>query len=173
MTPDYKTRKYQIISYDPHWKDQFETEASVLRSIWGDTAIAIEHIGSTAVPGLAGKPTVDVLVLVDDIASVDQFTKAMDAAGYTSLGEYVTNGARLFVKEKDNSRVVNVHVFQKDHPHVKEMLALRNYLRNHPKIVKQYSELKFDLAKKHPNDYGSYRKYKDAWMEKLQATIRP
>jgi GrpB-like predicted nucleotidyltransferase (UPF0157 family) len=96
----------------------------------------------------------------------------MKIAGYQALGEYVTEGARLFVRESGNVRNCNIHVFQKDHPHVKEMLQLRDYLRTHQDTVQEYSELKFDLAKKYSNDYGQYRKFKDEWMNKLKDKVR-
>ncbi|HQU08279.1 MAG: hypothetical protein B7X04_03690 [Parcubacteria group bacterium 21-54-25] len=168
---NYKNRKYEILPYDPTWPQQFAEHAKILKSIFADEAISIEHIGSTAVPGLAGKPTIDVLVVVDDVSVADRVKEKMETAGYHALGEYVAKGARLFVKESDNTRYCNIHVFQKDHPHVREMLGLRDYFRAHPKIVNEYSKLKTDLAAKYPNDYGEYRKYKDEWMNALKQKI--
>lgn len=167
----HKDRKYEINSYDPNWSQQFAEHAKILKSIFADEAISIEHIGSTAVPGLAGKPTIDILILVDDVIVADRLEKQMEIAGYHALGEYVTKGARLFVKESNNTRYCNIHVFQKSHPHVKEMLQLRDYFRAHPEIVTEYSKLKTDLATKYPNDYGEYRKYKDEWMNKLKQKL--
>ena len=169
---NYKNRKYEIISYDPAWVNKFETEAKILNSIFANKALSIEHIGSTSVFGLAGKPTIDILITVEDILIADQLNEQMKIAGYQALGEYVTEGARLFVRESGNVRNCNIHVFQKDHPHVKEMLQLRDYLRTHQDTVQEYSELKFDLAKKYSNDYGQYRKFKDEWMNKLKDKVR-
>lgn len=168
---NYKNRKYEILPYDPTWPKQFAAHAKILKSIFADTAISIEHIGSTAVPGLAGKPTIDILILVEDISVVEPLKEQMETAGYHALGEYVTEGALLFVKESDNIRHCNIHVFQKDHPHVKEMLELRDYFCAHPEVVNEYSKLKNDLATKYPNDYGEYRKYKDEWMNKLKQKL--
>lgn len=169
---NYKNRKYEILPYDKNWSQQFAEHAKILKSIFADKAISIEHIGSTAVPGLAGKPTIDVLILVEDISLPNEMEKQMESAGYHALGEYVTKGALLFVKESDNTRYCNIHVFQKDHSHVREMLQLRNYFRAHPEVVSEYSKLKTDLAVKYPNDYGQYRKYKDEWMNALKLKIR-
>lgn len=168
---NYKNRKYEILPYDLNWPQQFIEHAKILKSIFADKAISIEHIGSTAVPGLAGKPTIDVLVLVENISVADELKKQVEIAGYHALGEYVTEGARLFVKESDNTRYCNIHIFQKDHPHVREMLHLRDYLRTHPEVVSEYSNLKINLAIKYPNDYGEYRKYKDEWMNVLKQRI--
>ena len=77
-------------------------------------------------------------------------------------------GSRLYVKERDNTRLVNLHFFQQGHKHIDEMLGLRDYFLSHPEAVKEYSQLKFGLVKKYPDDYGSYRKYKDEWMNDLK-----
>jgi GrpB-like predicted nucleotidyltransferase (UPF0157 family) len=168
---NYKNRKYSITSYDPTWPEQFAKYAKILKGIFADKAISIEHIGSTAVPGLAGKPTIDVLVLVDDVLVADRLEKQMEFAGYHALGEYVTKGAWLFVKESENTRYCNIHVFQKDHSHVKEMLQLRDYFFAHSEVVSEYNKLKNDLVMKYSNDYGEYRKYKDEWMNKLKQKL--
>jgi GrpB-like predicted nucleotidyltransferase (UPF0157 family) len=142
-------------------------EADILKSIMKDDALAIEHIGSTAVEGLAGKPTIDVLVIVENSALVDKHLPEMIAAGYRDLGEYVLPETRLFVREEDNTRLVNVHFFLQGHPHIEEMILVREHLRNHPEEVKQYSELKQRLYQGHPDNYGAYREVKDAYMKEL------
>lgn len=172
MVTDRKHRSFSVVPYDPRWDDAFAKEKKVLKLIFGQTALSIEHIGSTAVVGLAGKPAIDVLIIVDSIEDIDVLNRDMEAADYEVLGDYVMPDARLFVKETDRVRLSNVHVFQKNHPHVKELLQLRNYLRTHPDTVAEYSRLKFELLKRYPNDYVQYRKYKDEWMEKLKREIR-
>lgn len=121
--------------------------------------------------GLAGKSTIDILVTVDNIDEVDSFNTQLESLGYLVLGEYVMQNARLFTKESNDVRLCNIHVFNKEHPHVKEMLNLRDYSRSHPSTVKEYSNLKFNLLKKYPDNYGQYRKYKDQWMNKLKEKI--
>lgn len=169
---NHKNRKYEILPYDPNWPQQFIEHAKILKSIFAEKAISIEHIGSTAIPGLAGKSTIDVLILVENVSIADDVEKQMEITGYHALGEYVTKGARLFVKESGNTRYCNIHVFQIDHSHVQEMLQLRDYFRTHPEVVSEYSKIKTDLAAKYPNDYGEYRKYKDEWMENLKKKIK-
>lgn len=169
---EYKNRKYTIEPYNSEWKKRFETETQILRPIFSDKAISIEHVGSTAVPGLAGKPTIDILITVEKIEIADELSEKIENVGYKSLGDYINKGSRLFVKEADNERLVNLHIFEANYPHVQDMVNLRNYFRSHPEVVKEYSELKFELAKKYPNDYGLYRKFKDEWMNKLKEKIK-
>ena len=171
MRAEYKDRKYTVISYDKSWPKTFANEAEKIKGIFGTDALGIEHIGSSAVQGMVGKPTIDILVLVNDVSFADKFNQQMEAVGYKAKGAYVMPGTRLFVKEKDNVVFVNTHVFQADDPHVKEMLSLRDYLRTHPETAKEYSQLKVELYKKFENDYGQYRKLKDAYMNDLKRKI--
>jgi GrpB-like predicted nucleotidyltransferase (UPF0157 family) len=165
---EYKNRKYHVQPYDPAWPKQFETDAKILKAIFGDDTVAIEHIGSTSVPGMDGKPTIDILILVDYLAVADKHVGAMKSAGYEHLVGYVSPDSVLFRQMKDNVLLSNVHVFQKAHPHVHEMLTLRDYLRSHPDEVKAYSNLKKELFEKYPDDYAAYRKLKDEYMKALK-----
>lgn len=168
---NYSDRKYTIESYNPLWKSQFEKEAEIVRNIFGTSAISIEHVGSTAVPNLSGKPTIDVLVVVNSIEEIEKFTPSMIEAGYLDKGEYITKNTRLFAREKDNERLVNIHVFPKGTPRIQQMVAVRDFLRTHPSKVEEYNELKKELYSKYPHDYRMYRKYKDEWMEKIIESV--
>ena len=170
-SPEYKDRKYKVVSYNENWPKQFAVEAEKLKSIFGMDAVGIEHIGSSAVPGMAGKPTIDILVLVNDIAVVDKYNQQMETIGYKSKGAYVMPDSRLFVKEKDNLVFVNTHFFEENHPHVKNMVGLRDYFRTQPEAVKEYSDFKVKLYNKFKNDYAQYRKLKDVYMNDLKRKI--
>ncbi len=111
-------------------------------------------------------------IVIEKIETADQLSEKIEGIGYKGLGDYTNQGSRLFIKERDGERLVNLHVFEARHPHVEEMIHLRNYFRSHPERVKEYSKLKFDLVEKYPNDYGLYRKYKDQWMNKLKETLK-
>ena len=168
---EYKNRKYNIETHDFLWPEKFELDAKKLKAIFGSDAIAVEHIGSTSVPGMDGKPTIDVLIIVNDLAITDKHVAAMGDAGYEYFPGYVSADSILFRKIKDGAILSNVHVFQKDHSHVHEMLTLRDYLRSHPEEVKVYSNIKKELFQKYPDDYAMYRKLKDEYMDDLKKRI--
>ncbi len=171
MAKDYTNRKYSIVAYNPLWAQRFNELSNVLGGIYGEYANTIEHVGSTAVPGMAGKPTIDVLIFVQDMKFADFLAEKMKQAGFENLGEYVKQGTRLFVHEVDGTRICNVHVFQKDDPKGEEMLKIRDYFLSHSGKVQEYSELKLRLFAKYPNDYATYRKYKDEWMQELADSV--
>lgn len=168
----YKGRKYSVQDYDPNWVTQYENEETALKQALGNNILSIEHIGSTSVPGLAGKPLIDILVVIQKIEEADGFESSLSLLGFDFLGQYVMEGSRLYVKEKDDTRLVNLHFYYQGHKHIYEMTGLRDYFRSHPEVVKEYSQLKFDLVKKYPEDYGAYRKYKDEWMNELKAKLK-
>lgn len=161
----YATREYDIYPYDPVWAMRFTSMAENLKKIFGEDALDIEHIGSTAVPGMGGKPTVDILVIVTDPSKLDSHKGEIETAGYTYQGQMVAEESRLYREVKNGEILANIHVFPCGHQHILEMLKLRDHLCSHPEDVKEYSELKKLLKQKYPNDYVQYRKQKDQFMD--------
>ncbi len=168
---DYKDRKYDVVAYDASWQKRFTDEAGIIRNIFGKD-IRIEHVGSTSVPGMEGKPCIDVLVILENLEVVKKHIADMENVGYTYRGAFVRDDALLFAKIEDNVLKANIHFFPEGHPHIQDMLMLRDYLRNNPKEVSEYSTLKRDLYTQYPNDYAEYRKAKDEYMEKLKERAR-
>lgn len=165
---DYKKRKYEVVKYNPNWKRRYLAEAKIIKKIFGNK-IVIEHIGSTSVPGMAGKSCIDILVIPEDMKTVKQKISLMEEAGFMYRGSFVKKNAILFTRIKNNSIKTNVHFLMRTDPHVREMLALRDYLRKSKKEVSEYSKLKTELIKKYPDNYEKYRKLKDEYMDKLKA----
>jgi len=162
----YKDRKYNVVPYDSQWPHQFELYANKIKNIFGNT-IQIEHIGSTAVPGMSGKSCIDVLVIVKNLETVGEHLKEMEQAGFEDAGQFVMKNSRLFRIMQDNSLLANIHFFPKGHPHNEEMINVRDYLRSSPNEVAAYSAMKSELYTKYSGDYAAYRKYKDEYMDAL------
>ncbi|MES2471129.1 MAG: GrpB family protein [Patescibacteria group bacterium] len=168
---EYNDRAYSIESYDPIWADQFEAEAALIRTVLGDKIVDIQHVGSTAVEGLTGKPTIDLLVTVKTIEGIDDLNAEFEKIGYDSKGDFLKMGSRLYNQDqtKDDKviRLANLHIFPADHHHAHEMIHIRDYLREHPEEVEAYNLLKSDLYQKYPEDYAAYRRYKNKFMAAL------
>ncbi len=165
-TQTYKDRKYTVVPYDAEWSEQYAVYAARIKNIFSE--IQTEHIGSTSVPGMIGKPCIDVLVLINDLGTVEDHIDDMAEAGFEYAGQFVMPDSRLFRVMRDNTLIANIHFFPPQHVHVAEMLTLRDYLRSHPEEVQAYSTLKLELHKNYPDDYASYRKYKDEYMDGLK-----
>ncbi|MBI4022690.1 GrpB family protein [Candidatus Berkelbacteria bacterium] len=172
MATEYARRKFSLQPLGPEWAEKFQHVAEHIRPAFGALWGGVEHVGSTAVPGMIGKPTLDVLVLVSDIAAIEAVVPAMEALGYEDAGAYVSPESRLFVQEHERERLINIHVFEPTHPQALDMVAVRDFLRSHPAMVQQYVAVKQQAYAEHPNDYAAYRKPKDALMVELVKQAR-
>lgn len=161
------SRAYDIYPYDPEWPRKFEIFAEQIRAIFAADVLEIEHIGSTSVPGMQGKPIIDILVVVADEERLEAHREQMEKADYWYQGEVVMGGSRLYRLMSEQRILANVHIFPKGHVHINEMLRLRDYLRTHPEDVQEYSYLKKRLKEKYPNNYPEYRKQKDEYFDNV------
>jgi GrpB-like predicted nucleotidyltransferase (UPF0157 family) len=160
------------VPYDPAWPERFRQEAQALTQALGDLIIAIHHVGSTSIPGLAAKPIVDVLVEVADIERVDDFNALLAAQRYLPKGEFGIPGRRFFIKGDEMHRTHHVHVFEAGHPDVARHLNFRDYLRAHPQEAAAYGRLKQELAQQYPHDVEAYMDGKDAMIKSLDEKAR-
>ena len=161
-------RKIEVVNYDSSWPADFEAERDVVRRALGDVATGIHHIGSTAVPGLAAKPIIDILLEVRDLAALDARNSDMEAIGYKPMGEFGIPGRRYFPKGGDN-RSHQIHAFLRGDANIDRHIAFRDYLRRHPEVAQEYAELKRRVARTCDNDLGRYCDGKDAYVKRLEA----
>ena len=98
IDPREKLRSVELSPYDAHWPQMFEKEAQALQSILGENVIHIDHIGSTAIPGIYAKPIIDMLITVKNLEAVDGLNANVESLGYTCMGEYGITGRRFYWK---------------------------------------------------------------------------
>jgi len=161
------TRTIQIVPHDPEWAALYRKEAVFLKSIFGHEMQDVHHIGSTAVPGLAAKPIIDLLVEVADIARIDAYNDRLIESGYIPKGEFGIPGRRFFIKGSEENRTHHVHVFAADSPCVAQHLVLRDYLIAHPRDAEAYGRLKEVLARQFPHDIMGYMRGKNDFIRDL------
>ena len=152
-----------IVDYDPGWPARFELERDRVRDALGAAARQIEHIGSTAVPGLAAKPIVDLLVTVDDPDEDTVTLPAMEAAGYEL--RVLEPGHRMF---RTRERDVHVHVWGQRDPEVERYLRFRDRLRASAEDRRAYERLKRSLAER---EWADMNDYADAKGELIEAIL--
>jgi GrpB-like predicted nucleotidyltransferase (UPF0157 family) len=163
-------RRVYLLSHDPRWRDDFIRESAVVAAALGELHVTIHHIGSTAIPGIAAKPVIDLIPVVRDVAAVDASNAALQALGYEPMGEFGIAGRRFF--RKDNAggeRSHHLHVFQIGSPQIARHLAFRDFLRAHREYAAQYEALKLRLAELHPADIAAYCDGKDAFIKAMDA----
>ena len=151
------TNPVLLEEYDPEWPRLFEREAERIRAVLGDAAVAIEHTGSTSVPGLAAKPIVDITLVVEDSADEAAYVPALEAAGYVlRIREPEWYEHRLFKGPDTN---VNLHVFSRGCEEIDRMTRFRDWLRANDADRDLYLRTKRDLAAR---DWKFVQNYADA-----------
>lgn len=126
--------------------ERFLREAARANAALGDAAIAIEHAGSTAVPGLAGKPTIDLFVGVDHLPPDGWLVDALDSIGYEYRPEHSTPDRHYFRKGATYPRDSNVHLVLFDERPWRDAILFRDYLRSHPREAAAYGDLKREAS---------------------------
>ncbi len=167
------SRKIEVVPYDPDWPRLFQAEGERLAAALGDEVVAIHHIGSTAIPGVHAKPTLDVLIEVRAIEPIDAADEALVALGYECCGENGIPGRRYFVKQVGSAHTHHLHVYAVGHPQVERHLRFRDYLRAHREVARAYSQLKARLAQQFPEDGERYTHGKDGFVAEVDRLAAP
>ena len=136
----------EVTDYDPDWPRLYAEEAGEIRDALGESVVAMEHMGSTAVPGLAGKPVIDISVGLRRSALTDAEVAAMERLGYEYLGEFGLPGRLYFRKDEGGRRTHQVHAVEHDGEQWHRHRAFRDYLRAHPEEAEAYATEKRRIA---------------------------
>lgn len=155
----------RLVDYDPAWPRLFDREAARIRAVLGERVLRLEHVGSTAVPGLAAKPIIDLLLVIRDSADEAAYLPAMEAAGYVlRIREPAWYEHRVFKGPDTN---VNLHVFSPACPEARRMLAFRDHLRADEADRRRYESAKRDLAGRPWQYVQNYADAKTAVVEEI------
>lgn len=171
-----------IVPYDSRWPERFRREAEHLHSCLPPGVIRrIEHFGSTAVPGLAAKPIVDLLVEVRSLrAARTEIAPILQAQGYDyfwrpSFGDDVAPWYAFFIRRnRQGTRTHHIHMITRRRTFREhwDRLHFRDFLIDHPQIARQYAQLKIDLATSYPNDRVAYTDGKAAFIQRITSEAR-
>lgn len=155
--------KIVIVPYDPEWPALFTSLGDALREALGNTAIRIDHIGSTSIPGLDAKPVIDIQISVASFEPLDAFRNPIESLGYV-LRKYNSDLGKRYFREKPGSRRTHIHVRRSGSWSEQFALLFRDYLRMHPDDAKRYAELKYHLTAKFEADRHKYAIAKEPFI---------
>jgi GrpB-like predicted nucleotidyltransferase (UPF0157 family) len=162
--------KISIVDYDPRWPELFRLEAERIRAALGARALRLAHTGSTSVPGLAAKPTIDITLVVADSANEAAYMPALEGAGYVlRIREPEWYEHRMF---KGFDTDINLHVFSIGCPEIDRILLFRDWLRTHPADRDLYARTKRQLANREWKSMDDYANAKTAVIEEILARAR-
>jgi GrpB-like predicted nucleotidyltransferase (UPF0157 family) len=181
MADEQGDQPVSLHPYDPAWPARFEHEASLLGAVIGPWITGgVHHVGSTAVPGLAAKPVIDIMAGVDDLESSRPCIELLALLDYL-YAPYRADVMHWFCKPSPAHRTHHLHLVPTGSARFTGVLAFRDYLRSHPAAARQYEQLKRELAAKHADDREAYTDGKAALVATLTedarrwraATIKP
>jgi GrpB-like predicted nucleotidyltransferase (UPF0157 family) len=164
------TDRVTVVPYDPDWPRRFDEERRALAALFAGSEAVIEHIGSTAVPGLGAKPVIDIMVGVPVLVEVEGRIPALEAAGYEYVQKYEKQlpDRRYFRKPRLGPRAFHVHCVVTGSDFWIRQLAFRDHLRAHPESAAAYDNLKRELATRVSK--GEYTEAKSPFIEGVLAT---
>ena len=158
--PKWATEEVVIAPYSDQWPVVAQELISELSATFGSDALAIEHIGSTSIPGQAAKPIIDIMVMMKNFATID--AAAMRLSQVHSAWHLVPaelderSWRRFMVKVVSDHRFAHLHLVPEGEPRWMEHLSFREALRADSRLVEQYAALKRGLAELHHQDRESY-----------------
>jgi len=156
----------RIVHYHQKWPSIAIAEMKLIHSVLSDNLLCIEHIGSTAVPGLAAKPIIDLMPIVANLEKLDQEIRELEAHGYQIHGESGIPGRRFCTKlNVKGERIFHVHFFDEKSDHIIRHLAFRDYLRAHTTVAKEYEQEKLRAATLQPANSIEYNSAKSGWVK--------
>jgi GrpB-like predicted nucleotidyltransferase (UPF0157 family) len=164
-------RPVLIVDYDPRWPILYEGEKDLILGAVGLLVVAIEHIGSTAVPGLGAKPIIDIMVAVRRLADAEQCIGPLEGIGYEYVPEYndIIPERRYFHKGPAEGRTHHLHMVELTSDFWERHLLFRDFLRTHPEEAHRYYELKKELAARFRVDREAYTDAKTSFIESVVA----
>jgi len=172
----------EIVPYDSTWPELFRQEADRLRRCLPKGTIRrIEHFGSTAVPELAAKPIIDMLVEVTNLrVAREKIAPILRKRGYDyfwrpTFGDDVPPWYAFFIKRNERGiRTHHIHMMTRHRNFEQhwESLLFRDYLTEHPEIAREYKRLKIGLAKRYPKDRVAYTQAKRDFIERIVAAAK-
>ena len=166
-------RLLEVVDYDPNWPRLFAAEAKRLNRVFGTALVEIHHIGSTSIPHLAAKPTIDIAVELTSDTIIPEYYPQMESLDFVCRGECLdapvpgVPGRFYFVRCDGPQHLVHVHAYRTGHNDLTEKLSFRDYLRSNQQRVLEYGELKKALVIKDQHDNIAYMRGKDEMVKAI------
>lgn len=159
-----------LVGHDPGWLADYETEAGRIAAALGQRMLAIQHCGSTAVPGLKAKPILDIVLGVGDLRQAGECIPKLADLGYRHVAEVGIPGQLFFRKGDPTTHHLHLAPFGGESWHKK--IAFRDALRGSPALACSYERLKLEFAGRFATDRASYTQAKAGFVRDVLAMVR-
>lgn len=166
---DPSAQSVHLVRHNPLWRVMFWIEKAQLTLILGGKVLGIEHVGSTAIPGMPAKPIIDISLAVTDYEQAWGLVAVLQSIGYDYLGENETR--REYSFEKSHPYAYGLFICEKSGDKWQNRLSFRDYLRAHLQARQAYADLKKQLANEHKDDLLAYQSLKLPFVQKILYTM--
>lgn len=161
----------RIVDHEPAWAGLAEQELRRIEELLGDVAVRLEHVGSTAVPGLAAKSILDLQLSVDALEPRERYVVPLEGLGYLFVPAPESPDYHFFAKPPERPRTHHLHVCEAGSDHEFRHVAVRDFLRNHADEAVRYAALKREVVARHPQDRLAYINGKDGYVTALERRV--
>lgn len=172
LTTDELGRLFPVViaEYSPEWKKLFIAEKEkIIKACAPGVILSVEHIGSTAIPGLCAKPTIDILLEIAENADPGELVSALESIGYQTIKKPENPPPHLMLAKGYSisgytGQTFHIHI---RHPGYRDEIVFRDYLLSHPEVSAEYGSLKRKLADEFPNDREKYTEGKSEFVRNI------
>ena len=163
-----------VVPYEASWKLRFEELSAQLSEALGPNVRRIEHVGSTAIPGLQAKPIVDVDLVISDSTDIEQVKRLLSDLGYRHVGNQGVPGREAFEHLRQAARDQDHHLYvcRESADELHRHITFRDYLLDHPDVANEYGQLKSQLASEFRDDREAYTQEKSQFVNWVLAQAR-
>lgn len=157
----------KIVPYDPTWRDEYNKEKEKLCSLLDGLNFRIEHVGSTSITGLAAKPIIDIAIGANSLNELLEIVNRLKVSGYEIIDNFNDKGEFLTHEGTNDFRTHYIHIELIGSDYWREFVYFKKYLLEHPKELKEYQNLKENLAQKYHDERKKYTAAKHEFITKI------
>ena len=157
----------ELEEFNLDWSKEYEKEEKLLKEVLGDLILEIHHVGSTSIKGLKAKPIIDILLVIDNLSKIEEVERILVNYGYTNMGGQGIEDRYFFPKGSDDARTHYVHIVEPKSNTYYNQLLFKRYLLEHEEYIKEYCNLKQELALKYADDRKKYTASKASFINRI------
>lgn len=147
--------KVEVVPYDIHWPNLFKNEANRIQKALGACLKEIYHIGSTSIPDMPAKPTIDMMLVLDNVDDIHAISEKLTQLNYDPIRRQIIPHVSFFTKRQDQTIQFHLHLHERGSPQINRHINFRDYVIHHPKVADDYAKLKIGSFEKRVGRYFS------------------
>lgn len=167
-----KRYEVKLVPHKDAWDGEYRETAAMLKEVWGEDILDIQHVGSTAIPSIMAKPVLDVAVRVKSAETLNY--SALIEKGYDHRGAQFGNEEYhlLVLRGEGDISLHHIHVYGPAEPGFDQLVGFRDYLNSHPEAAKEYERIKISLSEVHATERSAYTKGKGEFIRSIYEKLK-